>query len=144
GLAAAVYGASEGQKLVVVEREAPGGQAGMSAAIENLLGFPKGITGADLSERATIQAKRFGAEILIGSEAVKIRAEDPYRIVTLKDGSEIVSKAVLVATGVSFRRLEAPGVAEFTGAGVYYGAAVTESSNYRSQPVVVVGGANSA
>ncbi len=144
GLAAAVYGASEGQKLIIVECEATGGQAGMSSSIENLLGFPNGISGADLSERATIQAQRFGAEILVGVEVVKIRTEDPYRIVTLDNGSEIVTRAVLIATGVSFRRLEAPGVAEFTGAGVYYGAAVTESRNYRCQPVVVVGGANSA
>jgi thioredoxin reductase (NADPH) len=144
GLAAAVYGASEGLKLIVVEREATGGQAGMSSSIENLLGFPNGISGTDLAGRATMQAQRFGAEILVGIEAVNIRTEEPYRIVTLYNGSEIVTRAVLIATGVTFRRLEAPGVAEFTGAGVYYGAAVSESRNYRCQPVVVVGGANSA
>jgi thioredoxin reductase (NADPH) len=144
GLAAAVYGASEGQKLVVIEREATGGQAGMSAAIENLLGFPRGISGADLAERATIQARRFGAEILVGAEAVKVRVEDPYRIVTLSNGTEITCRAVLIATGVAFSRLPGPGVEALTGAGIYYGAAMTESANYRGQPIVVVGGANSA
>lgn len=116
----------------------------MSAAIENLLGFPRGISGADLAERATIQARRFGAEILVGAEAVKVRAEDPYRIVTLGNGSEITCRAVLVATGVAFSRLSVPGGEALNGAGIYYGAAMTESANYRGQPIVVVGGANSA
>jgi thioredoxin reductase (NADPH) len=144
GLAAAVYGASEGIPVAVIEKEATGGQAGTSALIENYLGFPRGLSGADLATRATAQAQRFGAEILTTVEAVKLRAEDPYRYVVLSDGSEIACHAVLIATGVSVNRLDAPGVQRLTGAGVYYGAARTEAASYAGRQVVVVGGANSA
>ncbi len=144
GLGAAVYGASEGLRTALIEREATGGQAGTSARIENYLGFPKGLSGSDLARRATDQARRFGVEILTAQEAVKVRIEDPYRIVELSDGSELSCHALVVATGVSIQTLDAPGVAEFTGAGVYYGAAVTEAAHYKDLPVVVVGGANSA
>ncbi|MBI5304288.1 MAG: FAD-dependent oxidoreductase [Chloroflexi bacterium] len=144
GLSAAVYGGSEGQSVVVLERGVPGGQAGNSPKIENYLGFPSGLSGMDLARRAITQAKRFGAEILEATEAVRVRAEDKYRIVTLKDGSEIVGKTLLMASGATFRRLDVPGVKELTGAGVYYGAAFTEATYYRDQPVFVIGGANSA
>ncbi|HIE93196.1 MAG TPA: response regulator [Acidobacteria bacterium] len=144
GLGAAVYGASEGLRTALIEREATGGQAGTSARIENYLGFPKGLSGSDLARRATDQARRFGVEILTAQEAVKVRVEDPYRIVELSDGSELRCHALVVATGVSIKTLDAPGVDEFAGAGVYYGAAVTEAAHYKNLPVVVVGGANSA
>lgn len=144
GLAASVYGSSEGMRIALVEREAPGGQAGMSANIENFIGFPSGISGADLAQRATTQARRFGTEILIGQEATGLRVEDPYRYVKLGDGSELATKAVMIATGVSVTKLNVPGVERLTGAGVYYGAAATEAAYYRGQHVVVVGGANSA
>ena len=144
GLAAAVYGASEGLRTVLVESNSTGGQAGTSSNIENYLGFPGGVSGPDLSRRATTQAKRFGAEILAPQEAVSIRRNDPYRVVVLADGSELTSYAVLVAPGMEVRRLEAPGVEELTGVGVYYGAALTEGAMYRGQHVFVVGGANSA
>ncbi len=143
GLASAVYGASEGLRTVLIEKEATGGQAGTSALIENYLGFPKGLSGADLARRATIQAKRFGVEILI-AEAVGVRVEDPYRYVRLSDGTELSCHALLIATGVSVRKLEVPAVEQLTGAGVYYGAALTEAVHYQGQDVVVVGGANSA
>jgi thioredoxin reductase (NADPH) len=144
GLAAAVYGGSEGLRTVMIEREATGGQAGTSSRIENYLGFPKGLSGADLARRAFSQTKRFGVEILIPQEVVSIRAEGPYRFVTLKDGTELSCHAVLISTGVSVRRLDAPGVDALTGAGVYYGAALTEAAAYRGKEVYVVGGANSA
>jgi thioredoxin reductase (NADPH) len=144
GLAAAVYGSSEGSRCLVIERAAPGGQAGNSPKIENYLGFPAGISGMDLARRATTQALRFGAEIISTLEAMSIRVQDPYRVVTLSDGSEVTGKSVLIATGAQFNRLEAPGVAELTGAGVYYGAAYTEAINFAGQNVFVVGGANSA
>ena len=144
GLAAAVYAASEGVHCIVIEKKAPGGQAGNSPKIENYLGFPTGLSGMDLARRAVTQAKRFGAEIISTQSANSIRIQDPYRMVCLSDGTEISSKAVLIATGASFRRLEVPGVEELTGAGVYYGAAYTEAMNYVDQPVFVVGGANSA
>ena len=144
GLGAAVYGASEGLSTVLIEREATGGQAGTSSRIENYLGFPKGISGGDLARRATDQAKRLGAEILTAVEVVKVRIEGPYRIVTLNDGTELSCKALVVTTGVSLRRLNVPGVEKHTGAGVYYGAALTEAASYRDQQVYVVGGANSA
>ncbi|MFU8771249.1 MAG: FAD-dependent oxidoreductase [Anaerolineales bacterium] len=144
GLAAAVYAGSEGLRTVMIEKEATGGQAGTSSRIENYLGFPKGLSGADLARRATTQAKRFGVEILTAEEAVGIRIEDPYRYVQLSDGSELASHVILLATGVNVRHLDAPGVATLTGAGVYYGAALTEAANYRDQDVFVVGGANSA
>ncbi len=144
GLAAAVYGASEGLKTVLVEREAPGGQAGTTSRIENYLGFPAGLSGGDLARRALAQARRLGAEILSPREVTGIRRADPYRFVTLDDGSEISCHAVIVATGVSYRELTIPGAAELAGAGVYYGAAVTEAVLYRDLEVGVVGGGNSA
>jgi len=144
GLAAAVYGASEGLKTVLVEREAPGGQAGTTSRIENYLGFPAGLSGGDLARRALAQARRLGAEILSPRDVIAIRGEDPYRYVTLDDGSEISCHAVIVASGVSYRQLEIPGAAELAGAGVYYGAAVTEAVLYRDLEVGVVGGGNSA
>lgn len=144
GLAAAVYGASEGLKTVLVEREAPGGQAGTTSRIENYLGFPAGLSGGDLARRALAQARRLGAEILSPREVTAIRREDPYRIITLDDGSEISCQTVVIATGVSYRRLEIPGAAELAGAGVYYGSAVTEAVLYRDLEVGVVGGGNSA
>jgi thioredoxin reductase (NADPH) len=144
GLAAAVYGSSEGLRCVVVERQAPGGQAGRSPKIENYLGFPSGISGGDLARRAVTQAQRFGTEILSAQEAVRIRAEDRYRVVTLSDESEIVSGAILLACGATFRTLRMPGAAELTGKGVYYGAAHTEAVSFRDKDVFVIGGANSA
>ena len=144
GLAAAVYGGSEGLATVMIEREATGGQAGTSSKIENYLGFPQGLSGADLARRATTQALRFGVELLRPQEAVKVRVEDPYRYLILADGSEISGRAIVIATGVNVRRLEAPGVDKLTGAGIYYGAALTEAAYYRDQDVYVVGGANSA
>ncbi len=144
GLAAAVYGASEGLRTVLVEREAPGGQAGMSSRIENYLGFPSGLSGNDLARRAVAQATRFGVEILTPQEVTGLRVEDPYRIVTLGDGSELSCYALLIATGVSYRSLDAPGIARLSGAGVYYGAAMTEALSCRDSDVYIVGGANSA
>ncbi len=144
GLAAAVYAASEGLRTVVLEREAAGGQAGTSARIENYLGFPKGISGADLTRRATAQAKRLGAEIVTAQEVVGLRVEDLYRIVTLADGTELRSHAVLIATGVNVRRLEVPGVESLEGRSVYYGAAISEAVHFRGRKVFVIGGANSA
>ena len=144
GLGAAVYGASEGLSTVLIEREATGGQAGTSSRIENYLGFPKGISGGNLARRATDQARRLGAEILTAVEVVKIRIEGPYRIVTLSDGSELSCKALIITTGVSQIRLDVPGIERLTGAGVYYGAALSEAALYREQHVFVVGGANSA
>jgi len=144
GLAAAVYGASEGLKTVMVEREAPGGQAGMSSRIENYLGFPTGLSGGDLARRAVVQAQRFGVEILAPQEAVGVRTEGPYRIIKLADGSEISCHALLVATGVQWRRLEAPGVDKLQGAGVYYGGGATEALSCKGEIIYVVGGANSA
>ena len=143
GLAAAVYGASEGLRTVLVEQSAPGGQAGTSSRIENYLGFPSGISGADLARRAATQARRFGAEVL-AEETVSLRREDPYRIVRLADGTEISCYAVILATGVSVRTLQVPGVETLLGIGVYYGAATTEAATYRGQNVCVVGAGNSA
>jgi thioredoxin reductase (NADPH) len=144
GLAAAVYGASEGLSTLLVESEAPGGQAGMSARIENYLGFPSGLSGGDLTRRAVAQASRFGAEILTPLDAAGIRVQDPYRFVTLTDGSEISCHALLIATGVSYRKLDVPGVEKLTGAGVYYGAAITEALACRGKDVFIVGAGNSA
>ena len=144
GLAAAVYGGSEGLRTVLLEREATGGQAGTSAAIENYLGFPSGLSGADLARRATAQAKRFGAEVLTAREVKTIRADGPYRIVTLEDGAELSSYALLLASGMAVRRLEVPGIEALTGAGVFYGAALTEAAAVRGRDVLIVGGANSA
>lgn len=143
GLAAAVYGASEGLRTVMIEREAPGGQAGMSSRIENYLGFPSGLTGADLARRAVVQARRFGVEI-ISAEATEVRVDGPYRFLRLANGAELSCHALLVATGVQWRKLDAPGVERLTGAGIYYGAAMTEAMSTRGEDVYVVGGANSA
>jgi len=144
GLAGAVYGASEGLRTIVIEKEAAGGQAGTSARIENYLGFPQGISGADLTRRATTQAARLGAEILTAAEVTRMRVEDPYRYVTLKDGSELSCHALLISTGVEVRKLVVPGIEAFLGGSVYYGAAASEAVNYRGKNVCVVGGANSA
>src|SRR5450755_2986969 len=144
GLAAAVYGASEGLHTVMLDREAPGGQAGMSSRIENYLGFPSGLSGGDLTRRAVVQAKRFGVEILAPQEAVGVRTEGSYRIIKLADGSEISCHALMIATGVQWRRLEAPGVDQLKGAGVYYGGGATEALSCKGEVVYVVGGANSA
>jgi thioredoxin reductase (NADPH) len=144
GLAAAVYGASEGLHTVMVEREAPGGQAGMSSRIENYLGFPMGLSGGDLARRAVVQAQRFGVEILSPQEAVGIRTEGSYRIIKLADGNEISCHALMVATGVQWRRLEAPGIDRLQGAGIYYGGGATEALSCKGEIIYVVGGANSA
>jgi thioredoxin reductase (NADPH) len=144
GLAAAVYGASEGLRTVMVEREAPGGQAGQSSRIENYLGFPAGLSGSDLARRGTDQARRLGAELLTIQDAVALRAEGSGRIVELSGGATLSANCVLVASGVSYRQLQVPGFDELTGAGVYYGAAITEARACADQEVVVIGGANSA
>ena len=144
GLAAAVYGASEGLRTLMVEQEAPGGQAGTSSRIENYLGFPTGLSGGELARRAVTQARRFGVEILTPQQATGLRIKDQYRIVTLGDGSEVTCHCLLIATGVSYRRLDVPGLDRLTGAGVYYGAAMTEAMSCRDDDVYVVGGANSA
>ena len=144
GLAAAVYGASEGLRTVMVEREAPGGQAGQSSNIENYLGFPNGLTGSDLARRATDQARRLGAELVTVQEAVGLQVEGSGRLVRLTGGELLSANTVLVASGVSYRQLNAPGFAELTGAGIYYGAALTEARSCSDQHVVVIGGANSA
>ena len=143
GLAAAVYGASEGLRTLVIERQAPGGQAGTSSRIENYLGFPSGLSGADLARRGTSQARRLGAELLTG-EVVKIRTEGQYRIVQLADGSEVSTQALILAMGVQYNRLRAPGIEEFEGAGVYYGGALSEAIATKGEDVYIVGGANSA
>jgi thioredoxin reductase (NADPH) len=144
GLAAAVYGASEGLRTIMVESEAPGGQAGQSSRIENYLGFPSGLSGSDLARRATTQARRLGAELLTVSDAVTLHVEGAGRIVELAGGTQLSANSVLVASGVSYRKMTAPGFADFTGAGVYYGAALTEARSCSNQHVVVIGGANSA
>jgi len=144
GLAAAVYGASEGLKTLLLERSAPGGQAGMSSRIENYLGFPSGLTGADLARRAFTQAKRFGAEILSPQEAIGLRVDGPYRFVKLRDGNEISCHALLIASGLSWKKLDIPGVEKLQEAGVYYGASMTEAALCSGEDVFVVGGANSA
>ncbi|MEJ2217718.1 MAG: FAD-dependent oxidoreductase [Gemmatimonadota bacterium] len=144
GLAAAVYGASEGLVTLLVERAAPGGQAGTSSFIENYLGFPDGVTGAELARRAAAQARRFGVEMLAAQEVVCVRRNDPYRVVELADGSELSCYAVVIASGMEVRRLEVPGLEERVGAGVYYGSALSEATLYRDRDIFVVGGANSA
>jgi len=144
GLAAAVYGASEGLRTVMVESEAPGGQAGTSSRIENYLGFPKGVSGGDLARRATTQATRLGAEILTATTVTDIQTEDNVKVVMLDSGAELRSHAVLIASGMSLRKINVPGYEEYEGAGVYYGAALSEAATYRDQPVFVIGGANSA
>jgi len=143
GLAAAVYAASEGLKALVIEPEAPGGQAGSSSRIENYLGFPSGLSGADLARRAFVQASRFGAEFLT-QRATGIRTEAPYHFIQLADGREISCHVVLVAVGVNYRKLNIPGIERFAGAGVYYGAAMAEAISCRNEDVYIIGGANSA
>ena len=144
GLANAVYSASEGLRTVLVESHAAGGQAGTSSMIENYLGFPSGVTGSDLAQRATAQARRFGAELLTGQEVVSLRREDPYRIVALSDGTELRAYCVVITTGMKMTLLDARGLEPLYGIGVYYGAALSEAARYRGQEVCIVGGANSA
>jgi thioredoxin reductase (NADPH) len=144
GLAAAVYAASEGLRTVIVERDVPGGQAGASSLIENYLGFPDGLSGAELASRAVTQAQKFGTEILLTKEAAELRDEHGYRIIRLDDGTEIVSHAVLLATGVAYRKFEADGAENFTGKGVYYGAAAAEAARFRGQEICLLGSGNSA
>jgi thioredoxin reductase (NADPH) len=144
GLAAAVYGASEGLKTVMVEREAPGGQAGLSSKIENYLGFPTGLSGADLARRAVVQAQRFGVEILAPQEVVGLRVDGPYRILKLADGAEISCHALMIASGVQWRRMDVPGMDRLQGAGVYYGGGASEAMACKGEIVYIVGGANSA
>ena len=144
GLAAAVYGASEGLRTILVESEAPGGQAGQSSRIENYLGFPRGLQGSELAQRATDQARRLGAELVTVQDATAVRAEGSGRFVELSGGGTLSANTVLVASGVSYRYHDAPGFREFTGAGVYYGAAMTEAQSCANQHVVIIGGANSA
>ncbi len=144
GLGSAVYAGSEGLRTLMIEKQATGGQAGTSSRIENYLGFPSGVSGGDLARRAATQAQRFGVEILTTVEATAVRVDGSYRIVTLSDGSEVSCHALVIATGVTTRELDAPGVSEFLGRGVYYGASLSEAAAYRDQPVYIVGGANSA
>ncbi len=144
GLAAAVYGGSEGLKTLLIEKRAPGGQAGTSSRIENYLGFPKGLSGSDLARRAITQATRFGIEFLSPQEVTEIEVNDQYKTVKLGDGSSINAKAVVVTTGVNYRMLESKGVSDFTGAGIYYGAAMTEAHAFKDKQVYIVGGGNSA
>ncbi len=144
GLAAAVYGASEGLKTLLIESAAPGGQAGQSSLIENYLGFPKGISGSDLARRASTQATRFGAEILVPATVTRVERKDPFQVLHLADGSEITTKALVVASGVSYRRLTAQGLDDLIGAGVYYGTSRIEAESHRGRPMYVVGGGNSA
>jgi len=144
GLAAGVYGASEGLTTVMIEREAPGGQAGMSSRIENYLGFPSGLSGSELTRRAVTQARRFGVEILSPQEAVGLRVDASSKFVKLADGVEIGAKSLLIATGVAYRKLDVPGLERLQGAGVYYGAAMTEAASCKDEDVFIVGGANSA
>ena len=144
GLAAAVYGASEGLKTVLIEASAPGGQAAQSTLIENYLGFPKGISGADLARRAYSQATRLGAEILVPTTVESVERKDPYKIIKFTNGESITAKAMIVTSGVEYRRLSAPGLDDFAGAGVYYGTSNIEASYHRDQPMFVIGGGNSA
>jgi len=144
GLAAAVYGASEGLRTLLLDRHAPGGQAGSSSRIENYLGFPAGVSGSDLTRRALMQAQRLGAEFLVPLEVTKVMVDAGYKRLTLADGREIVTRTMLAATGMFYREHSAPGVAEHTGSGVYYGAATTEASAFTGRRVIVVGGGNSA
>jgi len=144
GLAAAVYGASEGLRTVMIEMEAPGGQAGMSSRIENYLGFPSGLSGGDLARRAVAQARRFGVEILAPQQVSAVRVEGPSRMVRLADGNDLGCKVLLIATGVSYRRLDVPGAERLQGCGVYYGSAMTEAMACKDEDVYIIGGANSA
>jgi thioredoxin reductase (NADPH) len=144
GLACAVYGASEGLKVILIEQNAPGGQAGTSSMIENYLGFPSGVTGAELARRATTQAKRFGTEILVGHSVVGLSHHDPYKVLKLANEREVACHALMLSSGMSVRELDVPGVDRLLGKGVYYGAALSEAAMYRDQHVFVLGGANSA
>ena len=144
GLAAGVYGASEGLCTLLVEQEAPGGQAGTSSRIENYLGFPAGVSGGELARRAVTQAERFGAEIVTPQKVVRVKVEGQYRCVDLEDGSELRCHALLLACGVSYRRLDVPGIDALTGAGVYYGSSIAEAMSCSNEDVYVIGGANSA
>jgi thioredoxin reductase (NADPH) len=144
GLACAVYGASEGLKVVLIEHNAPGGQAGTSSMIENYLGFPNGVTGADLARRAATQAQRFGTEIIVGHSVSGLRRVDPYKVLQLSNGQEVACMSLMLSTGMAVRELDAPGVSQFLGAGIYYGAALSEAALYRGQRILVLGGANSA
>ena len=144
GLAAAVYGASEGLKTLVVEQQAPGGQAGMSSRIENYLGFPVGLSGSELTHRAVTQARRFGVEILSAQKVIGFESQGPSKTVKLQDGTELLGRSLLIATGVSYRKLESKGVEALTGAGIYYGAAMSEGESVRDKEVSIIGGANSA
>lgn len=144
GLAAAVYGASEGLRTLMIEKNAPGGQAGTSSRIENYLGFPAGVSGSELARRASVQAKRFGVEILAPQEACGIRIDGPYRFIQMVDGSEVACHALVVASGLDYRKLDIPNIDRLTGAGVYYGASITEVETCRDQPVFIIGAGNSA
>ena len=144
GLAASVYGSSEGLKTLLIERKAPGGQAGTSSRIENYLGFPTGLSGSDLTRRAISQSVRFGTDFLSPQSVEAITIQDNYKKITLGDGKEIITKAIVITTGVDYRQLATPGVEKFTGAGVYYGAANTEAGACKDKDVFVVGGGNSA
>jgi thioredoxin reductase (NADPH) len=144
GLACALYCSTEGLKTVLLEREAAGGQAGLSSRIENYLGFPSGLSGADLARRGVAQVRRFGTEVLAPAEAVSLVVEGEYRVVKLSNGQELAAHSVVIAAGVQWRRLEVPGMEQLTGAGIYYGAAITEASSCKDENVYIVGGANSA
>ncbi len=144
GLAAAVYGGSEGLKTILVDKRAPGGQAGTSSRIENYLGFPNGLSGADLTRRAITQAQRFGVEFLAPQEVVSIKSEGQYKHIKMADGSEVVARAIVLSTGVWYRKLDNESLDKYTGAGVYYGAATTEAIAFKGKPVYIVGGGNSA
>ena len=144
GLACALYCSTEGLKTVLLEREAAGGQAGLSSRIENYLGFPSGLSGADLARRGVTQVRRFGTEVLAPADAVGLSVEGEYRVVKLSNGEKLAAHAVVIAAGVQWRLLDVPGMARLTGAGVYYGAAITESSSCKDEDVYIVGGANSA
>jgi thioredoxin reductase (NADPH) len=144
GLACSLYCSTEGLKTVLVEREAAGGQAGLSSRIENYLGFPSGLSGADLARRGVAQVRRFGAEVLAPADAVGLLIEGEYRVIKLSNGQELAAHSVVIAAGVQWRRLDVPGMDQLTGAGIYYGAAITESSSCKDEDVYIVGGANSA
>jgi thioredoxin reductase (NADPH) len=144
GLACSLYCSTEGLKTVLLEREAPGGQAGLSSRIENYLGFPSGLSGADLARRGVAQVRRFGTEVLAPAEAVELVVEGEYRVVRLSNGQELAAHSVVIAAGVQWRRLDVPGMERLYGAGVYYGAAITESSSCKDEDIYIIGGANSA
>jgi thioredoxin reductase (NADPH) len=144
GLAASVYGGADGLKTLLIEREAPGGQAGRSSRIENYLGFPVGLSGADLARRAVAQARRFGVEILAPQEVSGVRIEGPSKMITLADGTEVGCRALVIASGIAFRKLDVPGLEKLSGAGVYYYAPMSEAFSHRDGDIYIVGGANSA